>query len=609
MRNTKNVIAALPLIADALGRKYGVKVLIGGDRAYTDGKNIHLPGLPLHSDENVLNLARGYLDHESAHLRITDFALLNEARLSPIEKHVWNLLEDCMVEERLAAIYPGCRQNFKWLIRHVFLGQITEESEGGNSPANHIFNWILYYLRSLSVSELGMERDKLASMIDDKWPDLRLQLEPIVQSVPMACTDTKSCIMVARKIVAIMERYVQKRQEKLQTSKDKKREDTKDDSSARQTDDSPQNNRQDNVDDSARSKSQKEPSEASSSSTNNNTKEEDSPGATQEGDTSGHENSDASGSANSGMKALNPLQMLAEAITNPENLEPLDMAAIVASELESMEDENTRDKLSVALPINASFKAYTPEELRDIRRETASLRTKLNGLLQARNETRTRIARSGKVDLRRIGRLACKDTRVFARHTCRQGVNTAVHILLDASYSMENDKVNLASRATYALALALENVAGVNVGVTSFPAPFYYAKVSEMDAASVAIIKRHGQRMHDRFQVGCCGGTPLAEALWWLLQEMLHLKEDRKIILILSDGYPDSLTMAKEALKALEAHGFEAYGLGIQTNAMTTLLPKEQSGAIYELRELVSAVFELLRSALFRTKGGRHVAS
>ena len=101
----------------------------------------------------------------------------------------------------------------------------------------------------------------------------------------------------------------------------------------------------------------------------------------------------------------------------------------------------------------------------------------------------------------------------------------------------------------------------------------------------------------------------MAEALWWLLQEMRPLKEERKIILILSDGYPDSLVMAKEALKALEAHGFEVYGLGIQTNAMSVLLPKEQSAAIYELRELVSAVFELLRSAMFRTKGGRHAAS
>ena len=41
MKNTKCVISVLPLIADALGRKYGVKVIIGGERAYTNGKNIH----------------------------------------------------------------------------------------------------------------------------------------------------------------------------------------------------------------------------------------------------------------------------------------------------------------------------------------------------------------------------------------------------------------------------------------------------------------------------------------------------------------------------------------------------------------------------------------
>lgn len=126
MENVKHLINALPLVADALGRKYGVKVNIGGSKAYTDGQNIHLPALPLEADEAILNLARGYLDHEAAHLRITNFKAVENASLTPVEKHVWNILEDFMVERKLASIYPGCAHNFNWLIRHLFLGPENE---------------------------------------------------------------------------------------------------------------------------------------------------------------------------------------------------------------------------------------------------------------------------------------------------------------------------------------------------------------------------------------------------------------------------------------------------------------------------------------------------
>ena len=63
MTKTKHIIHSLPVIANALGRKYGVRVFIGGDRAFTNGKDIHIPALPIDADETVLSLARGYIEH------------------------------------------------------------------------------------------------------------------------------------------------------------------------------------------------------------------------------------------------------------------------------------------------------------------------------------------------------------------------------------------------------------------------------------------------------------------------------------------------------------------------------------------------------------------
>lgn len=154
MPRSENVISALPLLADALGRKRGVRVFIGGDRAFTDGKNIHIPSLPLNAGDELVNLARGWLDHESAHLRLTNFDALKKARLSPIEKHIWNIIEDYAVERDLAAIYPGCRQNFLWLIRHVFLKEGDSHNEIERPPAEQVLDWLLISLRSLAEPSL-----------------------------------------------------------------------------------------------------------------------------------------------------------------------------------------------------------------------------------------------------------------------------------------------------------------------------------------------------------------------------------------------------------------------------------------------------------------------
>lgn len=57
----KHFIRSLPLVASALGRKYGLKVVIGGEQAATGGNTIYLPSLPLSSPPELVALARGYI--------------------------------------------------------------------------------------------------------------------------------------------------------------------------------------------------------------------------------------------------------------------------------------------------------------------------------------------------------------------------------------------------------------------------------------------------------------------------------------------------------------------------------------------------------------------
>ena len=105
--HNSDILQCLPLLADILGRSYGVSVEIGGAQAYTDGRTIHLPSLPIKGEPDFINLVRGYIDHEAAHIRHTDFSVLKAANLDPITFNLFICLEDWRVEKKLSAIFPG----------------------------------------------------------------------------------------------------------------------------------------------------------------------------------------------------------------------------------------------------------------------------------------------------------------------------------------------------------------------------------------------------------------------------------------------------------------------------------------------------------------------
>ena len=44
---TKTLHNAFPIVAAAIGNRFGIKVSVGGDKAYTDGKTIQLPAYPI----------------------------------------------------------------------------------------------------------------------------------------------------------------------------------------------------------------------------------------------------------------------------------------------------------------------------------------------------------------------------------------------------------------------------------------------------------------------------------------------------------------------------------------------------------------------------------
>ena len=535
---TKDILNCLPLVASILGDRYGVQVRIGGNEACTNGKVIHLPSLPMDCEPELLALAKGFTDHEAAHIRHTDFSVLKAANLDPVTFNLFNCLEDWRVEKKLSGIFPGCRRNLNWLIRRFFVEQ-AQSRAGDDSPALAVLDYVLLTVRAWDVNEVTPARQYAASIMEQHFPGLKDVLDAILVKVYIHCPDTKTAVEYAGQIAQCIRQWEPPRHvstNKCASTNDQgatPRATGKTNDSATQID------------------QQSEPVQPSS--------------------------------------AL-PLKALFHA--EVQDL-PQHIGEIMAIELTSNSVEAAGDALTVAVEGTRQATPLPANQKLQALQASIALRTRLQGFLQAQTQRRCSIGRRGTLHANSLHRLQVGNARVFQKESLQLGLNTAVHILLDVSGSMAGVPINLANRACFAVATALNHIRGVNPAVTAFPA------VSATN--SVFPIMRHGQPLPDMFEIRASGGTPLAGAMWWVLQTMLHIKEQRKMILIITDGMPDNQLAANNAIGVAQKLGFEVYGLGIRDEHIIRLLP-HTSKVVNDLPDLVPAMFAMLQAALL--KGG-----
>lgn len=434
----------------------------------------------------------------------------------------------------------------------------------------------------MAVHELEQKRDKLAMGIQGSFPALLPELLPLLQKVPAICVNTESCITLAKNIVAHIEKYAQKNQETC--------------SENRASENTTQTGRKSNEKVTQTNGQIRKPAEQ---------KEERAHGtalkSSQDYETASSISTPREGCDDNANSEQQPFS-LQELLAHPDSLMHKDIGGMAGKLLEAVSQTCENTRLEVAIPRMTQNSPLQPRDISDIRQKTSALRTRLTALMQSKILTRNYAGRSGKLDTKRISRLAGGDCKIFARRSERQGINTAVHILLDASASMQfNDKITLACHACYAIAEILHKISGVAVSVTSFPNGSTYSKVNgEKSWTTLCPILAYKQKFHTNFQIPANGSTPMAPALWWVLQQMKARQEKRKILLILSDGDPDNLEETLNALSAHRTHGHEVYGIGIGTSSIRNLLEDKFCKAIFDLRELAQGIFTMLIPNLVR---------
>jgi hypothetical protein len=205
MIRTKDVLNCLPLLASILGDRYGVQVRIGGKEACTNGKVIFLPSLPMDCEPELLLLAKGFCDHEAAHIRHTDFSVLKAANLDPVIFNLCNCLEDWRVEKKLSGISQAAEK--PELADTTILCRTSTAKGRGRFPGPCCFGLCAVDGGGPGCGRGDPGTPKRGEHQEHHFPGLKETLDAILVKSTSIALDTKTAIEYAKQIALCIRQW------------------------------------------------------------------------------------------------------------------------------------------------------------------------------------------------------------------------------------------------------------------------------------------------------------------------------------------------------------------------------------------------------------------
>ncbi|EKO3632661.1 VWA domain-containing protein [Aeromonas caviae] len=544
---------ALPIVAAAYGEKFGVKVLIQGQDAFTDGERIVIPTANP-DDPHYQQIAWGYLAHEAAHIRHTNFDMVQKASSKPIRKALLNIIEDVRIENELAKDYPGTRRSISQVIEYMVDTQqmcVPEQLE----PASNLQAWLLFRLRCHFLGQKALT--PLYQAVDERVRQLfpaaaMSRLSAMLTAVP-SLVSTGEVLKLVDAIVSMLEEESRPPQ---------------DESDA------------DNGNDIGQ-----DASNDSNNSSDSQTPEADSSAMGDAAETGDSDNSDQADNLRQALEA------------SAAQFEPDTFAQV--AEVLSEQAEGHQGVTPLSLPQAEQAMLGDEAILTLSASESAQIRARLRGMVQSSQDNRNHAKRYGlRVATHRLAASQAGESRLFIQRQPRIAPNAAVHLLVDISGSMgkpigEGNRkyFHIANEAALALAMALEGIPGVVPAVSYFPGIHQEVSIALLPKQSV----RHRAACFDQKPRGC---TPLAQAMWFAANSLLAQKQKRKLMIVLTDGDPDDWAATHDIIDRCRRSGFELLGIGIQTRSVERFFP--QSIVINDVKDLKRELFEVTQQLLIQ---------
>ncbi len=544
----KDLTNALPIMVNNYAKLFGVTVRIQGTSAYTNGREITIPRLDIKNPVKA-RLAYGYLAHESAHIRYTDFEILKKEKIKDnlFLFSLFNILEDARIEKLISREYIGVYENLSLLNNYY---EDDWKSFCNTLNVNTVLNVICAFIQTYSQSyhqKFHQSRHKAALI----YFHLRKRISVrnlnkiaiwVKESVKAECSNDiyEICLKIYNLIKS--DKFVYK----SEFDKYKEKED-RDDELCRIKDESKKlfNRAKDKV------------------------------------------SSDFLREYSKFRKSCNDCDY---------NATPSKSGAEIIMENSNCKDSSSREDFGVI-----AEKICSPgrENFIDEVGNTYGIRNALHNKVRAYVDALGNSSVSGnRINPLKAQFISLGETRVFKDKILKKEFETAVHILVDVSSSMlstdggETTRCEDACKVALTLSLALEGIDGIKTMATYFP-----GDKSEYDVALKS--DERASLVASRFDQKPRGSTPLAQALWYAFDKFQVIGYKRNIVLVVTDGMPDSVSNVQNCFDYATEHHIEIYGISIRSTMIQKLF--KNASIIENASELQSKAFSLF-AELFSLK-------
>ena len=524
---------AFPIVAAALGNHLGVRVQVYGDTACTDGHLIILPQLE-DPDETLQSVAWGYLAHEAAHVRYTDFDCIAKTQPEGILRSLFNIIEDVRIEKAITEDYPGTQISIERTLQHLIDTSNIAPQNWTQAPSLSLEAFCLFNLRVSVCGQrsliplLEVSHETLQQFLD---PKTLQQLKSLLGTAP-DLTSTHESLRLAESIRQLLD-FSHDNLEK-----------------SRQADAGGSKDAQDSPSHSTPMLEATLPMEGHFSLWN-------------EGPHLGD--------------LFAPIRQQMEQAASDHRGLGLPIADRPKGNEATGRLQLERIRLA-SRALATSLYGFVQSERMD--RQVAARK--------GRRILRKKLSRSIFGDDRIYLRAQRRIKPATAIHVLLDRSPSMSASVATPTHATRR-RIDLAWEATLALALALESIPGVNTAITAFPG-------SKGLDERVYEVMAHGERLSectDRLDIGTDGSTPLSEALLYGISRLLMTPEPRKIVLVLTDGIPNDPLEVHKILKQCADIGVEVYGIGLDIDIHHLF---EMSMNIQTLQELQPRLFEWSKS-------------
>ncbi|HUW35485.1 MAG TPA: hypothetical protein VM223_28075 [Planctomycetota bacterium] len=595
--------SVLEKVGRVLSDRYGIRVVCKGNRCCTDGKVIYLPALPDEVPTELMGAIRAFLDHEVGHIvGNSDMALGGEFR----RKHgddafsVLNALEDLRVEEVMRRAYAGCGINLR--AGYEFATRLLAACAGGLEPVKHVTTAL--YSRGSGYDDLPFIDQRAYAVCDEVASEI---------TSCVSARDTAEVAIVAERVWNAVRKHIASRSQK---PKARKPGDPMQGPGGNQQ--APGRDRQSAPDGHGTDHEQADGKAAGKTA----------PPAPDAGSGASQEpgqGAPAQGAAPAGLS-------VSSGTTGGSHGPMAELPALI------------EQGIAAYAATSHAYRVWTTEfdvvqvapnkrqhdhqaMLAGVMPYVGGVRQRLLQSLQAEANCRWfGDQEKGSVDPKSLHRLAMEtSSRVFRQRVRSRTKSTAATLLIDLSSSMRGAKLELAMKTAIVFCEALERLAIPSsvIGFSTAESDLL-KRVAEQSGTKESdlvrqyrfvplrhtILKRFEEpwrKVSGRFTtIHSQNLTPLGESLLFAARDIAGRREERKVIMCLTDGKPvagidpEDVTFqhAKDAIVRIERARIEVILIGIMEPSVERLHRKNV--IVRSLQELPGTVIRQLQSILMK---------